>query len=233
MLKRFCNDIKSRRRAYGLAALSGVLYFTGFCGLEQFYLSWICLVPILWALDDQHMSGRQALAVAWFFGLVTHLGGYTWICGMLHEFAYLPWPLAVFGYVLLCVAQGSLLGVWGWGMQGLSRRFGVSLVWGAPVIMVLAEGLYPALFPSYLANSQYRQLAFIQSLEIWGPLGLSFILTLSSAVIYATLAWKFRDSGRFPAVGWLVLLSLVVGNALYGLAAINDTHDTVRHIDRR
>ena len=72
------NALRARRRTLLLAGGSGVLYFTGFCGLDQWYLAWICLVPVLWALDDPSLSSREALVVAWFFGLVTHLGGYTW-----------------------------------------------------------------------------------------------------------------------------------------------------------
>ena len=111
-----------RRVPLALAVVSGLLYFIGFCGYEQWYLSWVCLVAVLWALDDDSLSGREALAVAWTFGLVTHLGGYYWIIGLLRDFAYLPLPLALLGYFLLCLAQGSVLAVWGWGMQRLGAR---------------------------------------------------------------------------------------------------------------
>ena len=42
-----------------LAASSGVLYFLGFVGFEQAYLSWICLVPVLLAVRD--LRPRRAL----------------------------------------------------------------------------------------------------------------------------------------------------------------------------
>ena len=81
VLSNFRTFVANRRRQLGLAFLSGVLYFVGFCGFGQWYLSWFCLVPILLALDDETLTGKQALGIAWFFGLTAHMGGYYWISG--------------------------------------------------------------------------------------------------------------------------------------------------------
>ncbi len=216
-----------------LASLSGVAYFVGFCGFEQFYLSWFCLIGVLWALDDESLTSAEAMLIAWLFGLVTHMGGYTWIIHLLTKFAYLPLPLAFLGYFLLCLAQGSLLGVWGWTVNRLTTRLKLPLVLVAPVLMVVAEWIYPAIFPSYLSNSQYRWTYVIQSLDLWGPLGLTFLLVLTSAVLYQTIAWKFRSERPFPTVGWAALIFLFVGNLLYGLGAVANIDDTVAHADRR
>jgi apolipoprotein N-acyltransferase len=216
-----------------LAVASGVLYFVGFCGFDQFYLAWVCLIPVLWALDDETLSVGEALLVAWVFGLITHLGGYTWITGMLRDFGHLPIPLAVLGYFLLCLGQGSLLAVWGLALNRVTTRLGMPLVWAAPVLMVLAERFWPALFPSYLSNSQYRQIVFIQSLDLWGPLGLTFILTLASAVIYQTLAWRLRARHSPPRFGWLLLIALVIANVAYGVGSMANIDDTVSLADER
>lgn len=233
MLARLVESFEQRRNALMLAILSGVLYFAGFAGFEQFYLAWFCLVPVLWALDDATLSGKEALAIAWCFGLVTHLGGYTWIVGMLRDFGHLPLPLALLAYFLLCLAQGSLLGVWGWATHRAAHRFGVPLVWAAPVFMVLAEWLYPALFPSFLSNSQYRQIVFIQSLDLWGALGLTFILTLCSAVLYELLALATRRRPRRAFAAIITLVALLAGNTLYGYARLADVDDTVAITPRK
>ncbi len=231
MLKRWGRTLKKRRLALSLAGMSGVLYFVGFCGFDQFYLAWFCLVPVLWALDDATLSGREALWVAWTFGLVTHLGGYTWIIAMLRDFGYLPWPLAFLGYFLLCLGQSSLFAAWGFGLHRLVHRHGAPLWLAAPVMMVLAEWLWPALFPSYLANSQYQQITFIQTLDLWGPLGLSFVVTLASATLYATLAWRWRAL-PLPRLAWPVLLLLLAADFVYGWARRADVLDTAAHADR-
>lgn len=233
MWSRLADSLYHTRPGVMLAALSGVLYFVGFCGFDQFYLSWICLVPVMRALDDDSLGPWEALWVAWVFGLVTHLGGYTWITGMLRDFGHLPLVLALGGYLLLCLGQGSLLAAWGWIFNRLVTRLGLSPVWTAPVVMVLAEWAWPALFPSYLSNSQYRQTLFIQSLDLWGPLGLTFIVTLASAVVYQTLSWWLRGRGRLPRLGWAVLCSLLVANLVYGLGAMAASDDDVALAERR
>ncbi|MFC1611198.1 apolipoprotein N-acyltransferase [Myxococcota bacterium] len=222
-----------RRTALVLATTSGVLYFVGFCGFDQAYLAWICLVPVMWALDDVSLGWGEALLIAWTFGLVTHLGGYTWITGMLHDFGHLPIPLALAGYFLLCLGQGSLLAAWGWSLNRVVTSLKLPMIWAAPVLMVLAEWLWPALFPSYLSNSQYRQVLFIQTLDLWGPLGLTFIVALASAVVYQTLAWWLRQRGHFPRLGWVTLILLVIGDIIYGVGSIADVDDTVGLTDRR
>ncbi|MBI3178640.1 MAG: apolipoprotein N-acyltransferase [Deltaproteobacteria bacterium] len=231
MLKRWWRTIRKRRLALSLAGMSGVLYFVGFCGFDQYYLAWFCLVPVLWALDDATLSGREALLVAWTFGLVTHLGGYTWIIGMLRDFGYLPWPLALLGYFVLCLGQSTLLAAWGWGVHRLVHRHGAPLWLAAPVVMVLAEWLWPALFPSYLSSSQYEQILFIQTLDLWGPLGLSFIVTLASSTLYATLAWRWH-AHAMPRLAWPVLVLLIAGDLTYGWARRTDVLDTAAHADR-
>ncbi len=233
MWSRLMDSLYHTRPGVVLATLSGVLYFVGFCGFDQFYLSWFCLVPVMWALDDRHLGPWEALLIAWVFGLVTHLGGYTWITGMLRDFGHLPLVLALAGYFLLCLAQGTLLAAWGWTVNRLVTRLHLPVVWVAPVVMVLAEWLWPALFPSYLSNSQYEQIWFIQTLDLWGPLGLTFILALASAVFYQTLAWYVRGRGALPRAGWLVLAGLVVADFGYGLGAITATNDDVSLAERR
>jgi apolipoprotein N-acyltransferase len=233
MWSRLVDSLYHTRSGVILATLSGVFYFVGFCGLDQFYLAWICLVPVMWALDDDSLGPREALLIAWVFGLVTHLGGYTWITGMLQDFGHLPLGLALLGYFLLCLAQGTLLAAWGWTFNRLVTRLRVPVVWAAPVTMVVAEWLWPALFPSYLSNSQYEQILFIQTLDLWGPLGLTFILALASAVIYQTLAWRFRQRGQLPRAGWITLGLLLLADFGYGLGAVASTDDDVALAERR
>ncbi|MEE8408437.1 MAG: apolipoprotein N-acyltransferase [Myxococcota bacterium] len=233
MLSRLTGSLHRLRYSYGLAAISGGLTFTGFCGFDQWYLAWICLVPVLWALDDESLSGWEALGIAWFFGAVTHVGGYTWLAGMLRDFGHLPWPLAILGMVLLSIGQSTLFAAWGWLTHRLVHRHNAPIIWVAPVALVLAEWLMPALFPTYQSNSQYRQIIFIQSLDIWGPLGLTFILTLFSSIVYETIAWKLRGGRKLPTVAWVVFTVLLIANLGYGYGAAANIDDTVAHADER
>ncbi len=219
-------DAKQQRQAL-LAVASGAGYAIAWPGYEQWFLAWLCFIPLLWVLDDPGLGKRRALVFSWLGGLTAHLMGYYWIAGMLRNFGHLPWPLAILGYVLLCLAQSSLFGGWGLLTYVLSQRLRVPLVWSAPVAMVVVEWLYPAIFPSYFANSQYRQTVVVQSADIWGVLGIGFMLMLSSAVIYQVLARVVRGRGQMPLASGIALIVLVIFDIVYGAAALSNIDDTV------
>ena len=221
VFKNFRTFIVSRRRQLGLALLSGTLYFVGFCGFGQWWMSWFCLVPVLLALDDETLSGKEALGIAWLFGLISHMGGYYWIIYMLHRFGFLPVPVALLGWLLLCIAQGSLLGVWGYSIHKFRKKWGVPLWISAIPLMILDEWLWPALFPSYLSNSQFRQIWLIQSLEWMGPLGLTGLLTFASALLFQAHQWKWKGDRPFPLKGAILFTALFVANLGFGIQAVD------------
>jgi apolipoprotein N-acyltransferase len=231
----FLSDLGRHPRLYAWAALGGVLYALGFCGFDQWVLAWFCLVPTLWALADPAVDARRAACLGWTTGMLAHLGCYTWIVHMLRFFAYLPLPLAIPIYLLLCAAQSSLFAAWGASCWWLQRRAGVPLGLAAACCMVVAEWLYPAIFPSYLANSQYLQPLVLQGVELWGTLGLSFILVASHGAMAAVLG---HLSGRCPlgrrgALGVAATLLLVLGNCAYGSQQLEAYADLLRQAPRK
>ncbi len=219
-------DAKRQRQAL-LAIASGAGYALAWPGYEQWLLAWVCFIPLFWVLDDPGLGKLKALGFSWLTGLTAHMMVYTWIIGMLRNFGHLPWPLAFLGYVLLCLAQASLFGAFGLLTYIVSQRLRVPLVWAAPVCMVVVEWLYPALFPSYFANSQYRQIVVLQSADIWGALGIGFLLTLCSAVLYQVLARLIRGRGQLPLASGITLVALLAFDLLYGTAALSNIDDTV------
>ncbi len=209
------------------AVLSGLCYALSFCGFEQDWLVWFCLIPVLWAFGEHRVKTvRQALWAGWLTGLVAHMGVYTWLIGMLADFGGLPFGGAFAGYVIICVVQSVLFGFWGVWMFLLHRRLHVDLIWAAPITMVLAEWLIPALFPSYMANSLHARIVMIQACELWGVLGLTFAATLVCACGYAVLAWLF---GRrtFPTLGLCATSALLIFMLVFGWRSVADVDKTL------
>lgn len=245
MFTRFAQQLQRRPAAVVLAALSGCLYALGFCGFDQSYLAWFCFVPLFWAWASPQTGPRAAMGLAWLTGLFAHLGCYTWIIYMLRVFGYLPLPLAWLGYFLLCLAQSSMFALWGWLTHYLVRQRGVSIVWAAPAMLMLIEWKYPLLFPSFLSNALYQDLWAIQSLRLCGPLGLSGLLCLCSAVVYQLLAcaagrwiaprsrrWKPAPA-QFSIWGCACFVVLLALNAVYGFTEIDQITDTLAHTDKQ
>lgn len=218
---------------FGSAAVGGAMFALSFCGYDQDYLAWLCFLPLLWALG--HPSVRttgQALVVGWTMGFVAHLGVYTWLVSMLRDFGYLPLPVALFTYALVCAAQSLVFGVFAAGTHWLARRANLEMSWGAPLCLVLAEWGIPALFPSYLANSQYRRIVLIQCCEIGGVLGLSFVVAQASAVAHAVCSWALGHRRRFPVVAFGVWSLLIGATLMFGYDAVHELDDTIAHADR-
>lgn len=200
---------RQRRVALALAVVGGVLFAASFCGYDHDTLAWICLVPTVWALDRPALGARGALGVGWLTGFVAHLGVYTWLVGMLQDFGDLSFVAATCGYIGICWVQSVLFAGFGLGTYLLRHRYNMPIGAAAPIAMVLCEWLTPALFPSYLANTQYKNPWVIQGCSLWGVLGLSYMLVWSACAGYQSLAWLLDRSTKKPtrAVGlWAAAL---------------------------
>ena len=197
-----------------LAALSGVLYFLGFIGFDQWYLEWIALVPLLLALEYIE-TGRRAFFVSWFMGLVTHMGGYYWVVHLLVEFAQLPLPLAVLGYVLLCAVQGGSFALFGWLAWKLRRKTGIAIGWIAPIALIATEFAYPLIFQSYTANSQAWIPLLIQIVDLGGVLLLSGVIALVNGAVAEGVLARVRQRKLHPALP-IAAVAAVVATLIYG-----------------
>lgn len=142
---------------------------------------------------------------------------YTWIVGLLKNFAYLPTPAALAGYFLLCVAQGHQLTLWAMATRFLQFRGKVAWTWAAVVAMIFTEWTYPFIFDSYFANSQYKFLSVIQSLDLWGPLGVGALLAAANGALFESFLY-FRRLRPFPASSLAGVAALLLANQIYGFA---------------
>lgn len=231
--KRIAAWVRRHRLPVVLATLSAIFYFVGFCGFDQFYLAWFCFVPLLWAIDDPRVKSREAFAYGWLFGTMTILGGYTWLTTMIETFGGFSFLSATGILVLFSAAHGLLWAIWITFVHYLSVVRNISMLWTVPMILVVCEWLFPSLFPTYLANTQYRQLLLIQSADLFGPFGLTFILALASATIYRVVSLVRRRPQTFPTVGIAATLSAVAGSLAYGWIALADHDDTAELAERR
>ncbi|HJV33726.1 apolipoprotein N-acyltransferase [Geomonas sp.] len=180
---------------WAAAVLGGIFLFLGYVGFDQFYLEWVFLVPVLWAIRDQR-PGR-AFLIGWLAGIVGHTGGFYWIVEMFRQFAGAPWPIGVLALLLLAAANGVIFATWAWGTRLIVGATGWSVVWVAPVLWTALEKLWPELFPNYLGASQYKLSLLTQIADLTGILGVSFLVVYVNATIYAVAASWFA-SRRLP-----------------------------------
>lgn len=188
------------------AAFGGVLFGLGYPDQRLWLPAWFCFLPLLWALRNVQ-TWKRALALSWTMGLGAHLYVYPWLVHMLREFGHLPLPLAVLGYLLLCLAQSGSIAVAGFGAWALARRTPFSLGAALPLALVGAEMLYPLLFPSYLANTQAGLPYVTQIADLGGTVMVSALVALVNGGLYELF---FARRVRLAAVGGAALVATIV-----------------------
>jgi apolipoprotein N-acyltransferase len=197
------------------AVTGGVMYFLGYAGFDRFYLEWICLVPVLWAIRNQRPD--RALLLGWVTGIVAHLGGFYWVIGMFREFAAMAWPFAALGLLLLAALNGFVFAIWAWATRLIIRDTGWNAAWVAPIVWTATEKFWPEIFPNYLGASQYRLPLLTQIADVTGILGVTFLVVYINSTIYTVIEqWfeKRRFAQRQVAVFVAVLAVLLIYGAL-------------------
>ena len=112
---------------WALAVLTGVLGFLGYVGFDQFYLEWVFMVPVLWALRDA--TPKRAFFLGWLAGTVGHAGGFYWAVHMFHVFAFMPWPVAVIGCLGLAAVNAVSFALFAWCVRRIQVDVGWSVGW--------------------------------------------------------------------------------------------------------
>jgi apolipoprotein N-acyltransferase len=199
------------------AIAGGILVFLGYAGFDQFYLEWICLIPVLWAIRNQRLF--RAFCIGWLAGIVMNIGGFYWAILMFRQFAGMDWPLAALGLLLLAAANGIVFAAWAWATRLITRDTGWSVAWVSPVVWTALEKFWPEIFPNYLGASQYKFSLMTQIADLTGVLGVTFIVVYINSTLYAALEQWFEK--RRIATRLLLLLGVVLSAVLiYGQVRI-------------
>jgi apolipoprotein N-acyltransferase len=161
------------RLAEAGAILSGVLYFVAFAGFEQWWLTFVALVPLYLSLHGQ--TPKRATWLGFLCGLSMNLGGFYWLVEMLKTFSGFPVPLCLLFVVIICSYQGSRLALMGW-LFGRAENRG----WPTPIVFAGAfaasELVFPLLFPWYYAATVHQVPVLIQIAELGGPILVGLVL---------------------------------------------------------
>jgi apolipoprotein N-acyltransferase len=201
----------------GLCTLGGTLYFLSFLSFDLFPLTWICFVPVLWAIRQATLA--RALLLGLLFGFVTNAGGFYWIIHLITEFGGQPWIVAVLGLALLCLYQGALVALVILLVRAAEIRLRVAPAWSLPIALVAVEFTYPLLFPSYIGNSQFKFTTLTQIVDVTGVLGLSALIGLLNGAIYE-LTRAAADRRKVVWTRALVAPTLAALALLYGFVRL-------------
>lgn len=211
---------------WGLALFAGLLAALSFPDYNVWPAAWVCLAPLLLALEGAP-PGR-----AFGLGFVMGVGcfGLTipWFVNTMVNFGHMP-PWLAWVVTGLAVAYLSFFtGAFGVAVGALWRRAGAEwALLAAPfwwLAFELARGHMPPLaFPwARLADSQYRVLPVIQIADITGEEGVCFLLAFTGAALARMTLWaRVRGTGELFPGRWLAAWLILAGGPLaYGAAAL-------------
>src|ERR1700722_11423305 len=122
-------------RLFGLATLSGCLWFLAVTPFDLSLLAWIASVPMLLAVE-RAPTFRQALSLGWWAGVVETAGGFYWLIDVMQRFAEFPLAAAVLVFLLFCATRALIFLMFTGIVRGIRSRRRVPMTVLAPLAMV-------------------------------------------------------------------------------------------------
>jgi apolipoprotein N-acyltransferase len=199
----------NRYMGFGLASLSGCLWFLACPPFDLSYLAWVAAVPMLFAVD--RASLKTALFLGWWAGVVETAGGFYWLIDFTHRFAEFPLPAGALVLLLFCASRALIFLLFTAIVYGIRRRRRVPMALLAPLAMAACEFVIPQVFTCGQWISQAWHPLVIQVAELTGPLGITALLMMINGALYDLLV--DARSARFaaPASAAVLAAALVFG----------------------
>ena len=156
-------------------------------------LVWIALVPLFLALTGRGLLWGFFLSCA--HGMLFFPGVFNWIL----QISYYKW----YHHALLDLYFGVYFGIFGLGFAFILKRISLNIaLWSAPFLWVTLEYIrsnffFLALPWGLLGHTQYRYPMVIQSADLFGTYGISFLVVLVNAalmVMIHSVFTHFRSS---------------------------------------
>jgi len=205
-----------------ISALSGALLALSFPRPSLSLLAWVALVPLFLVMDKRPFRSGFAAGMA-FFGVVLY-----WLNIVMTTYGRLAPVFSLVAYLLLVAYLSLFFATVTWAACRLREKSGLSIALTLPVLWVALEFVRSFLlsgFPWASLGYSQNHLLVMQSADLFGLYGISFLLVLSNALLAQTLGR--RGLGLFAALPWrawgvfFLLLGLNLGYGYFRLQAFD------------
>jgi apolipoprotein N-acyltransferase len=229
------NWFRLNRIRLAFALTSGALLTLSFPNLDQGWLAWIALVPLLLALREARWQTGFWLGFA--TGLVHHLGLIYWTAHSMHTYGGLPWLHSLIILFLFCAFLALFPALYAAGLNFAKAGPGLTQI-VSPLLWTALEYVRTWLFTGFpwelLGTSQYDHIWTVQSADIFGVYGLSALIVWFNTVLTLLLLhwlgkrWQNhglpRNSAVVSAVALVLVLAAIIG---YGVIRIGSVEQAV------
>ncbi len=219
-------ELKAIALRAAAGAAGAALLAAGFLTPGLGWVVWFSFVPFFWLTMDR--APARAFLWGWFFGFAAWGVGLLWsydVVVRLMRASPIGSTVIFTGIVAyhslmfaFAAVSGRLLAERLSGVLKSSSGGGAAMA--AVPVWVSVEAYFPQLFPVGMADSQVDFLLVLQSLDLFGMAGISWLLLGSNAALYVLLrsCWERRSDPEVPIRWrWAAALGvLAAANLVYG-----------------
>jgi len=191
------------------AAVGGLLLALSFPPADLSLLAWVAFIPLFWAIDNVRGSSKSALC-GFFFGVAFFGLDVSWIYRTLIMHGHFSTVMAATVFVAMVLSLALIPGLFGLMLSLLKDRFRVAAI-GAPFFWAALEYVRTWIFTGFpwdlTGYSQSGFLHVVQIVDITGVYGVSFLIVLVNASLWALLqSWYSADRQPWKFVGFSMLV---------------------------
>jgi len=169
-----------------LSIVSALLLILAFPGFEFWFLAWIALVPLFFAIEREKESVVKSFLVGWLFGLVFFFGTCWWLTFAPITYAGMPWLLTYFFMFCAASVVGIFPAIFSALFSILLKRFGSYAILSAPFLWTFTEFLRMWLTGNNwnaISYSQAFQTNLIQTAQLGGNFLVGFFVVTFNTII--------------------------------------------------
>lgn len=212
----------TKTKKYLLAFLSGLLLWVIFPKFDMEILAWVCLVPFLFAIQEESLLASFYLGFT--TGFVSFLSIIYWVIIAVHTYGRIHIVLSGLILLLLVAYLSLYMGVFAFLLTYIRRQTQWDMVIVAPFLWVALEyvrSFFLTGFPwATLGYSQYMNLPLIQIADITGVYGISFLILLVNAAIFDFISAMAHGEKTSPLREGVVVLAILLVVFGYGVTQI-------------
>ena len=212
-------------RTIVVSFISGLLLALAFPRPEMASFAWFALIPPFLLMHRRPFASGFAAGFG-FFGLVLY-----WLNIVMTTYGNMHPIFSVAAYLLLVAYLSLFFAAATWAASRLQAKAGLSTILTLPILWLALEYLRSFLFSGFpwalLGYSQQNHPTIIQSADLFGVYGLSFLLVLVNASLAETFrALRQRQARAIPWRGLAIAIFLFAANLGYGAFRLQQDQDS-------
>ncbi len=171
---------------------SAILLVLAFPDFDFWYLAYVALIPLFYAIEQEKNSKRKSFVLGWIWGTTFFFGSCWWLTVPMIETGGLPTPIAYLLVLIVTAVAGLFPALFGLIQSILFKRFGTWAILFAPFIWVFTEFLR-----YWLTGNNWNAIGYSQAFA-----------DVSSPIELATFGGIFAESF------WIVILNSIFFNLI-------------------